>query len=67
MAPSTRHASSTARILAGIAAWAGGGILLGVAWTYAVGGIPPIWASLLLGAGVFATVAWRHDRGTERP
>ncbi|MFD8516533.1 hypothetical protein ACFV27_37015 [Streptomyces antimycoticus] len=62
MAPSIRHTSSTIRILAGIAAWAVGGILLGIAWTYTVGGIPPIWASIVLGVAVFAVVAAGRGR-----
>ncbi|MGW5691514.1 hypothetical protein ACWEWX_11285 [Streptomyces asiaticus] len=64
MAPSSRHTNSTIRIAAGIAAWTAGGILLGIAWTYTVGGIPPIWASLVLGVAVFAVVAFGRGRAS---
>lgn len=62
MAPSSSsRTSSTVRIVAGIAAWTGAGVLLGVVWMRTVGGIPPVWAALLLGATVFTAV--RYGRG----
>lgn len=54
--------SGMARLLAGIAAWTGVGILLGVIWAWAIGGAPPVWAALLLGAAVFAAVRFAQGR-----
>ncbi|MFJ1992996.1 hypothetical protein [Streptomyces asiaticus] len=54
--------SGPARLLAGVAAWTGVGVLLGIAWTYTVGGIPPVWAAVLLGGAVWAAVAFGPGR-----
>ncbi|WP_448334026.1 hypothetical protein [Streptomyces sp. DSM 41534] len=54
--------SGPARLLAGIAAWGGIGILLGVVWTYTVGGVPPVWAAVLLGVAVWVAVAYGPGR-----
>lgn len=54
--------SGLARLLAGIAAWTGAGILLGALWTWTVGGVPPVWAAVLLGAAVWAVVAFGPGR-----
>lgn len=54
--------SGPARYVAGIAAWAVAGILLGAVWMRTVGGVPPAWASLPLGAAVFTAVAYGRGR-----
>ena len=54
--------SGAARIVAGIAGWAGAGVLLGAVWMRTVGGVPPVWAALLLGAAVFTAVRFAQGR-----
>jgi hypothetical protein len=49
--------SGPARLLAGIAAWTGVGVLCGAVWAFTVGGVPPIWVAILLGAVGGATLA----------
>jgi hypothetical protein len=50
--------SGPARYVAGIAGWVVAGVLIGAAWIRTVGDAPPTWAALLLGATVFAAVAY---------
>ena len=54
--------SGLGRALAGVAGWAAAGILLNVVWLRTVGGVPPAWAALLLGAVVFGVVAFGRGR-----
>lgn len=54
--------SGPARLSVGMAAWTGVGVLLGVVWTWTVGGVPPVWAAVLLGAAVWGTVAFGPSR-----
>lgn len=50
--------SGPARLLTGIAAWTGVGVLFGVVWTWTVGGTPPVWGAILVGVAVWTTVTF---------